>query len=453
MHGDKRILFEALYTNEFYEYLNSVAANFNFGTVTDNVIFLYFFRPMLTFVFYFITNKIECVEIKRTSRTNKQIIASAAYYLDIPCNIKRTKLLMIGHLYNRIIISLAALYLFMVSFLEKYLPNKNCTGYDVWIVRDDAIRQKVYDREKTIVLEESSIGRGNLYQNILRKHRWKNVLKSYRRAKREYCLIKLVLDENKLSELSILVLPYFAKRLTHIFYWGYSMETLIENDVVGNSVISGNFCDAYAEVEKRVSEKHGKKLIVLPHGLEDGFVLPNGYAGDVFYAMTEYSRDYLNRLYQTDKFVYDGAVIGNMLRKKAINQTKRFVYFTDGTENQFDIDLVIHLSKLLKQYEQKLYIKLHPHEKNIKYRGITNTDYISRIDEALCGNVCISRGSTVLVEAIYNSSVPVQALIGDNNLACTNIIPSLEDKRIVHVLDYEELDAFILAELMKERLL
>lgn len=452
LHEDRRILFDALYTNEFYEYLNSAASDFNFGTVIDNVMFCYFLRPMLTFVFYFKTNRIEYIQIKKCGKFDRQIIISAAFYLGIPCNIKRIKMSSTRHFYNRTIISLTALYLFLTASSEKYLPGKNNRGYDVWIIRDDAIRQKIYDRDKTVVLEENGIGRGSLYQNIIRKYRWKNVIKSYGRAHREYSLIKSVLAENRLNGLSILILPYFAKRLTHIFYWGYSLETLIENGIVGNSVISGNFCDAYAEVEKRISGKHAKTLIVLPHGLEDGFVFPNGYTGDVFYAVTECSCNYLNRLYHTDKFVYDGAVISNMLQKKAVGQAKRYVFFTDGTGNKLDIDLVIHLSKLLKQYEQKLYIKLHPHEKNIKYRDIPNTDYICKIEDALCGNVCISRGSTVLVEAVYNSSVSIQVIAGDNNLACTNIIPSLEDERIAHVSNYKELDALILAELRKERL-
>lgn len=452
IYEDKKISFKTLYTNEFYEYLNSVVTDFNFGTVIDNVIFLYFFCPMLTFVFYFKTNKIEYVEIKRASKSEKQIIASAAFYLDISCNVKKKKLFMAENLCNRMIIFLTAFYLSIVSLIEKYLPNRNYNGYDVWIIRDDAIRQKVYNRDKTIVLEENGIGRGSLYQNILRKCRWENVIKSYRHANQEYSLVKSILDENRLNGLSILILHYFAKRLTHIFYWGYTLETLIENGIVGNSIISGNFCDAYAEIERRVSEKHDKTLIVLPHGLEDGFAYPNGYTGDVFYAVTEYSCNYLNKLYHTDKFVYDEAVISNMLRKKTVNQTKKIVFFTDGTGNRLDIDLVIHISKFLKQYGQKLYIKLHPHEKNIKYRGITNIEYICKIDEALCGNVCISRGSTVLVEAVYNSSVSIQVLIGDNNLACTNIIPSLEDERIIHVPNYKDLDTLILAELMKERL-
>lgn len=443
---------EALYTNEFYEYLNLIAVDFNFGTIIDNVIFCYCFRPMLAFVFYLKTNQIEYVQIKKCSRFNKQIIISAAFYLGIPCNIKKTRMSLVWHLYNRVLLSLTAVYLFLTAFLEKYMPEKDNRGYDVWIIRDDAIRNKVYDRDRTLILEENGIGRGSLYQNILKKYRWKNVIKSYGHANREYSLVKSVLDENRLNGLSILILPYFAKRLTHIFYWGYSLEALIENGIVGNSIISGNFCDAYAEVEKRISVKHNKTLIVLPHGLEDGFAFPNGYTGDVFYAMTEYSCNYLNQLYHTDKFVYDGAVISNMLRKVAVSQTKRFVFFTDGTGNRLDIDLVIHLSKLLKQYGQKLYIKLHPNEKNIKYKNITNTDYICKIDEALCGNVCISRGSTVLVEAVYNSSISIQVLIGDNNLACTNIIPSLEDERIIHASNYKDLDALILAELMKERL-
>lgn len=453
IHEDREILFEALYTNGFYEYLNSIADNFNFGTVIDNVIFEYYLRPMLSFVFYLKKNEIEYVEIKKTSKKNKRIIASASAYFGIPCNAKSAKIPLCKHIYNSTLLLLAAIYLFFFSLSEKYLPNKKRNGCDVWIIRDDAIRQKVYERDNTIVLEESRIGCGSLYQNIKRAYRWINILKSYKRAKREYCLIQAVLNENKLSGLSTLILPYFAKRLTHIFYWGYSLETLIENGSVGNSVITGNFCDAYAEVEKRVSRKYKKKLVVFPHGLEDGYKLPNGYTGDVFYATTEYSCNYLNRLYQTNKFVYDEFVINSMLRKNYFNDERKCVFFTDGTGNELDIEQIMHISKFLKQHGQKLYIKLHPHEKDMKYKGIANTDYIRKIEEALCGNICISRGSTVLIEAIYNKSVPLQTLIGDNNLACANVIPSLVDEHIAHVSSYEELDALILDELIKERLI
>ena len=66
-------------------------------------------------------------------------------------------------------------------------------------------------------------------------------------------------------------------------------------------------------------------------------------------------------------------------------------------------------------------------------------DYITDYDLSMTGNICISRKSTILIEAIYNNSLPVAIITNPKDQNIFNTIPSLNAKEIVKAYSVEEL--------------
>ena len=82
----------------------------------------------------------------------------------------------------------------------------------------------------------------------------------------------------------------------------------------GGEYYTANNLDRFSVLEERVAKENSIKTYNIPHGIEYGFKFPKGFSCDVFYAYTEYSSQYLNALYHTDKFVFNQSVIEKMLK-------------------------------------------------------------------------------------------------------------------------------------------
>ena len=89
---------------------------------------------------------------------------------------------------------------------------------------------------------------------------------------------------------------------------------------------------------------------------------------------------------------------------------------------------------------QTLYIKLHPLEKKSEYKDLMNIKFIENFDEAIQSNICISRKSTILLEALYNDSTSIALLIDkQDKFDFTNSFPSLSDSSIKKCYSYDTL--------------
>ncbi|WP_107948355.1 hypothetical protein [Shewanella baltica] len=216
-----------------------------------------------------------------------------------------------------------------------------------------------------------------------------------------------------------------------------------------SDVVTGNKEDRFALIESELSQKHGIKLICLPHGLEYSFKLPRELVGDLFYATSEHASIYLNRLYGTAKFVYDSIVINDMFDKKYILPHKKcIVFFTEARELNVNLEIIRMLDGLRYDFS----VKLHPKDCKSNYSLLSfPIDFIDDFKQAVTGNYCLARKSTILLEAIYNGSISSAVLINSKDSYYVDcVFPSLSDPLIRKFYCFSELDNLLMTEGFKK---
>ena len=192
-----------------------------------------------------------------------------------------------------------------------------------------------------------------------------------------------------------------------------------------------------------MASKYQIKSFNIPHGIEYGFRFPKGFSSDVFYAHSQYAADYLNKLYSTTKYVYKKEVISRMF---SYNCTKphgqMIIFFTEPREANVNVEIINGLIPVVKELNKKLYIKLHPVEKPEFYKNI-DVEIFTDYDTSLTGNICISRKSTILLEAIYNNSTPIAIITNPKDQATFNQFPALNAQEIIKTYSIDELGKVI----------
>jgi hypothetical protein len=88
-------------------------------------------------------------------------------------------------------------------------------------------------------------------------------------------------------------------------------------------------------------------------------------------------------------------------------------------------------------------LKLHPKEKQEEYQKY-NLEIIEDFNEAIIGNICFSRKSTILLEALYNDSISSAILINQKDKTIFSNFPSLQIKDINQAYNFKELANWII---------
>lgn len=207
----------------------------------------------------------------------------------------------------------------------------------------------------------------------------------------------------------------------------------------GADFYTGNNLDRYSVIEDQMCKKYGIKSYCIPHGIEYGFKFPKGFSCDVFYVHSQYTANFLNRLYNTEKYVYDESIIRRMFEYHYNKPHEQMViFFTEPREVNVNIEIVDTLLPKLKKDGIKLYLKLHPGDNKSNYEG-KDVDYITDYDLSMTGNICISRKSTILIEAIYNHSIPVAIITNPKDQTMFTLFPSLNAEQIIKTYSVDEL--------------
>jgi len=88
-----------------------------------------------------------------------------------------------------------------------------------------------------------------------------------------------------------------------------------------------------------------------------------------------------------------------------------------------------------------LYIKLHPKDDKNNYIGLfKNIEFIEDFGQAINGNICIARKSTILVEALYNQSESIAIVINNKDKQIFDKFISLQDSRIKKIYNLEDIE-------------
>jgi hypothetical protein len=149
----------------------------------------------------------------------------------------------------------------------------------------------------------------------------------------------------------------------------------------------------------------------------------------------------LNSLYGTDKFIFNEALQERIYKVNKINESsakvgnKNVVFFTEPR----DIGVNKLILKELISANISMFIQLHPNDSVYNYEGLVTEAMILNRDEAnLVGNVCISRKSTVLIEASYNNSVAIAYTKHAKDCYYVDyVFPSLRTKNVKKISNIE----------------
>ena len=160
--------------------------------------------------------------------------------------------------------------------------------------------------------------------------------------------------------------------------------------------------------------------------------------GNKYYTTTKNELNYLSEIYSDIEFVFD-----NNLCKKIYesdnqkNNIKKIVFFTEPRRPEVNLYII---ENLLNKLDQILYIKLHPHEKEVFYRKFKKIKFINDFNIAIQSNICISRKSTILVEALYNNSISIALLVDKKDgFDFNNSFPSLLSPEINQCHSFKDL--------------
>lgn len=242
------------------------------------------------------------------------------------------------------------------------------------------------------------------------------------------------------------LMDFYKKRIVYAELYKLIMDEYLSN-FKGKVFYSGNNLDRYSVIEDQLCKKYHIYSNNIPHGIEYGFKFPKGFSSDVFYVHSQYTADFLNKLYNTSKFTYEESVIRRMFEYHYDKpHDKMIIFFTEPREVNVNVDIVNDLLPRLKEKGLKLYLKLHPGDNKANYEGM-DVEYVTDYELSLTGNICISRKSTILLEAIYNNSLPIAIITNLKDKTMFTLFPSLNAKEIIKTYDVGELMEVILKNL------
>lgn len=234
------------------------------------------------------------------------------------------------------------------------------------------------------------------------------------------------------------VLYYFSKRMAHKCSFEYYFNLLIKRSKP-ETYYTGNKEDRFAILEKRLCRKYAVRSVCVPHGIEYAFRTPAGLVGDVFYCTTEHARQHLSGLYpDAQAFIFDECIAQRMFsRCKARSPATEIVFFPESRGIDVNLSILKHLLGL----GYRISVKLHPKDNLENYREYADqVAFLHDFDAAISNKICLARKSTVLVEAIYNNSVPIAILADPRDRGYVeHMLPSLVDDQIIRVYSFEEL--------------
>jgi hypothetical protein len=230
----------------------------------------------------------------------------------------------------------------------------------------------------------------------------------------------------------------YGLRLLHTHLYELAINKLFSENL-NSTFYTGQNLDRYAIVEDVTSKRYNIKTVNIPHGLEYGFKCPYGFTSDVFYANSRNAAEYLNKLYNTNKFIFDIDVTTKMFKlDKGQPHPKYVVFFTEPRDVYVNLDILNQLKPLLDKDGIALHLKLHPIDKESNYSHL-GLDIITDYNMSLTGNICIARKSTILLEAVYNDSISIAIITNVKDQSTFINLPSLNDERIIKTNNVNEL--------------
>lgn len=232
----------------------------------------------------------------------------------------------------------------------------------------------------------------------------------------------------------------YWKRIPQKALYEACFEELLRLVPKNSELFSGEKEDRFAMLQTRCCARSGINLTCLPHGLEYGFRFPGGLCGNAFYCFSENAKELLASIYSSKKFLYSDDVLNRMLgingsyRKEV---SDRVCFFTEPRDQDVNFEIIDQLVNA----GVELSIKLHPLESQKIYEDrYPGVDIISDLEDGLSSSFCLSRKSTVLIEASQRGKQAIAVLVNrKDRFYVEHLFPSLSSEKVVKVYDFKGL--------------
>ena len=441
-----------VYSDGFLTELNSGVSKLNVISDYANELFLYFYLKQQESKQLLSKNTYTRVNLNTSSYFWFLIIAVANKGSISLFNKIKYYFLSVLFVVNFSFYSIASLIVLpsYLTFLFFRSHKRKCTG-SICIVRSNATHEKIkkfVDLKRINLFSDATTYKSSVLFSVVSLLSLKRVLLSYIYIpwlvlRDTYYLFRDSMVLLKPMDVGF-VLNYYRKRLPHKVLFEYILDSVLTTNYI-QSFYTGNKEDRYAILETKICRKHGVPIYCIPHGLEYSFKFPLGLAGDIFYTTTSAAKIYLSRLYgDSSKFVYDYFVADLMFNKSEFVSSKSrelIVFFTEPR----DVFVNLKIINILIKSGVEFFVKLHPNESKDDYKVFpVEINFIEDFNDSITSNICISRKSTILIEALYNGSKSVSILIDPKDESYSRLIfPSLSDESIVKYFDEDSFLGFL----------
>lgn len=435
---------EELFNREFYDYCENHIKEFESNHFWANEVYLFIIQPYLARMLKLKEIRPDAIDISDAAQY--PFIADAAASCGIP--IKGVKK---GYVLFSWIKSIALLiasfgYLFIKMLRIPYHGKMIVKQNNFCIIRTPAAYKKLSLLPDLDIFFEDFKSKTSIYSYFGKLKRMYWVILAGSKSFEVLHLCSKEIMEKVGPASAAYAWGFYGKRMVHTLLYQQMIDAVLRDIGQGKVYYTGNCIDRFAIIEEASAKKCGASMVCIPHGMELGFRLPHCFVGDIFFATSLKAASHLSTLYHTNKFVFDEKIVKTMFQavSPSGNYRKRLVFLTQQAEFYVNEKIIGGLVPLLKEQGIQLYLKIHPRDKEGNYKAFAEEiEFIQDIEEAICGNICFSRNSTALIEALYNGSSAAAILINNKDLMIYETYPSLQNENINKCYTIMELFSWI----------
>lgn len=434
----KVVPFENLFSPEFYPVSDRESIRFKCDFFCVNELFAHLSQPYLALEYFISNNDVDIIDVRKADGEYKLYAIDIARKRSIPTK-GCASLEKFSIAFNAFFIRLAScLYLSRLMFKIPYSSESIEAHSRFAVLRTKSAIQKFkpftdLHKEFEIIDQKETI-----YRYFSKWERvgwvWKAYFKSFSYLRRFKEFYKPLTGKYSIAQIDV----FYQKRIVHALLYEQLMREYMSH-FKGCTFYTGNNLDRFSVIEENLAKEYGIKTVCYPHGLEYGYKFPKGFSCDLFYANSEFAAKELNRVYETDKFIYDENITKKMFELKGVPEhPKHVVFFTEQQEYHVNKAILTELQPLLAKEGIDVLVKLHPGDTKDHYTDC-NFKYITDYGESLTGNICVSRKSTVLLEAVYNNSTAIAIITTQKDKSVFDTFPSLQSEDIIKTYNVPDL--------------
>jgi hypothetical protein len=337
-------------------------------------------------------------------------------------------------------------YLFVILIFQS--KSKNIVNNKVCVNRTKAAKKNTKVMNGFQNIDEKFTGKSNIYSYVNVFIRYKALIKALIKSLRALRSIRITCKAAMGWFTTVICFLHYSKRIIHTYLYRLILEEFLLKYKI-TDLLSGNNLDRFALIEEEVCKDLKIRLTIIPHGIEYGFKLPHCFTGNIFYTTSNEASNRLNTLYNTSKFVFSDTIMKKIYSVKPVGNANEFidessrkiVFYTEPREININKEILNGLIQISKKRKFILYIKLHPSDDLKNYKDeLPYLKVIENYDKAIFGNICIARKSSVLLESLYNCSIPIAIITNQKDKLYFDSFPSLNQSSIHRFTSTDEFD-------------